>query len=87
MLICTLFIFREGENPKTYDHVLALEKIKDWIDSGLAVGFFLRFADNIAIGYNAQYIANFQALRELPTNPATERKRTETVNGLLAADE
>jgi hypothetical protein len=48
--MCSLFLLREGEDPKEYDEKLEKEKINDFIKSGVSYVDFFRLAFNLVPG-------------------------------------
>lgn len=66
MEICALFFNREGENQRTYDHELQLDKVADWEAEGLDVGFFFQRAADLVSGFREAFSALTQTLLEGP---------------------
>ena len=50
LLLCTLFICREGEDRSKYDRAEAVEKINDWRKEGYSVADFFSLAFNLVSG-------------------------------------
>ena len=53
--MCGLFILREDEDVENYDSNLEDEKIQDWSDSGIDMGFFFTFATKQIARYQEIY--------------------------------
>jgi hypothetical protein len=57
MLLCTLFIAREGENLAEWTETDAVEKIDDWKKEGIDVSFFFSLANSLVpaftLGFNS----------------------------------
>lgn len=51
LLLCSLFICREGEDATKYDLALNLSKIADWEEEGIAMESFFSLAFNLVNGF------------------------------------
>lgn len=51
LLLCSLFICREGEDATKYDLALNLSKITDWEEEGIAMESFFSLAFNLVNGF------------------------------------
>lgn len=58
MLMCALFINREGEDETKYDEAFMLEKINDWMAEGYDYGSFFHFAISGINGFRDALIAS-----------------------------
>jgi hypothetical protein len=56
LLISTLFINRENEDPGKWSKELALEKIKDWTEAGYDISSFFLLALNSLEGFKRTYL-------------------------------
>lgn len=50
LMICTLFICREGEDLTTWNEAEAIEKISDWDEEGYDINSFFLFAQHLVRG-------------------------------------
>lgn len=82
LMICTLFIAREGEDLTTWDNNLAFDKINDWHKEKLAVGFFLKFAVNTVGSLTNVLEQLFQEFSEIPENLKYSKERNESLEKL-----
>jgi hypothetical protein len=64
MLICTLFMCREGENVAEWNATEAAEKIEDWRAEGIDVAFFFSYAFASVPGFTAAYRAALQGISQ-----------------------
>lgn len=55
LLLCTVFICREGEDMTAWDETEALEKIADWKAEGIDAESFFEFAFSLVKGWTAVY--------------------------------
>jgi len=72
LVMCTLFITREGENRVRFDLDLANEKIKDWEEEALDMQGFFHLAFNFVRGFIPAYHEIFQNT----SKQAKEKKST-----------
>lgn len=55
LLLCSLFVCREGEDLTTYDDQLTRDKIEDWKKEGIAMESFFTLAFNLVNGFTPIY--------------------------------
>lgn len=58
LMLCTLFICREGEDRAKFDEAEAIEKINDWRAEGYSVADFFSLAFNLVSGFEEALNAN-----------------------------
>jgi hypothetical protein len=59
--LCALFLVREGEDLRTIDDQLVQDKITDWKEAGIDMGYFFAFALRSIPGFLAAYRAASQS--------------------------
>lgn len=55
LMLCTLFICREGEDVTRYDEALCFDKINDWKREGITMDNFFSLAFNLVNGFIPVY--------------------------------
>lgn len=68
LLLCSLFMNREGEDAGQWDEALASEKIADWRAEGLEMAPFFAFARNLAQAQTSALL--FDSRPTSPVDPA-----------------
>lgn len=71
LLLCTLFMNREGEDVGQWDEALAAEKIADWRAEGLEMAPFFAFARNLAAVQTNVLLPNSLATSQADPEPAS----------------
>lgn len=68
LLICALFINREGEDVAVYDKQIALDKINDWRKEGYDIDSFFLLALNSIAGFRQTYVEYINQLSQEKVN-------------------
>jgi hypothetical protein len=78
MWVCSVFIYREGEDISDWSKQVALEKIEDW-KSSFDTGFFLQLRNRMFSGLENTWNIISQAFSEFPKNQQAEEIREQEV--------
>lgn len=78
MWVCSVFIYREDENIKTWDKQIANEKIEDWKEN-FDTGFFLELRKGMFKNLEQAWSIISQTFSEFPKNQVSETERKEEV--------
>jgi hypothetical protein len=74
MWVCSVFIYREGEDISDWSKQVANEKIEDWKGS-FNTGFFLQLRNRMFKELENTWNTISQIFSEFPTNPIAEEER------------
>jgi hypothetical protein len=74
MWVCSVFIYREGEDISDWSKQIANEKIEDW-KSSFNTGFFLQLRNRMFKELENTWNTISQIFSEFPTNPIAEEER------------
>lgn len=83
--MCCLFINYKGEDTRYITEELIAEKIHDWEEEGIAIGYFFRFALHSIPGFVVAYKASSPGTSERTegsANPSGKKVSTDMHSGL-----